>query len=159
MDTAAILQDYLDEVSLAVLHDDWQTYRDGISLPCAVITHSESKIVATEDDLRAGFETFRDTLRAQRVTDYIRLVDQAARLDKDLISGSYISHIIAGGQRVVAPFRSLMTLRLVGNRWRAASVTNGLANSRWPLMRLELPPDPALPQDHELPPDTEGQGE
>ena len=32
--------------------------------------------------------------------------------------------------------------RLQGNRWRAASVTNGLANSRWPLVRLELPPEP-----------------
>lgn len=139
MDAARILQSYLDEIAAAVMAKDWETYRDGIALPCAVISHDESKIVATEDELRAGFDSFVDTLRSQRVTDYVRLVEQAAMLDADLISGSYISHIIAGGQRIVAPYRSIMTLRLVGNRWRAASVTNGLANSRWPLMRLQLP--------------------
>lgn len=138
MDSAAIVQSCLDEVSAAVLHDDWPTYRDSISLPFAVISHDESKIVTTEEDLRAGFDSFRDTLRAQKVTDYIRLVEQAWRIDHDLISGSYVSHIIAGGQRIVAPFKSLMTLRLIGNHWRAASVTNGLGNSRWPLIRLEV---------------------
>lgn len=151
MDAPAILQTYLDEVSTAVLNNDWETYRDGICLPCAVVSHDESKVVTTEAELRAGFDSFRATLMAQRVTDYIRLVDHAARLDRDLISGAYISHIIAGGHRIVAPFRSLMTLRLVGNRWRAASVTNGLANSRWPLVRLELPPDPDLPPDAQGP--------
>ncbi len=143
MDSAAILQSYLDEVAVAVLADEWETYRDHISLPCALVSHDESKIIATERDLRTGFDAFRDTLRAQRVTDYIRLVEQAWRMDKDLITGSYVSHIIAGGNRVVAPYKSVMTLRLVGNSWRAAAVTNGLANSRWPLVRLELPDPPA----------------
>lgn len=146
MEPEVILQDYLDEVSAAVLHDDWETYRSGISLPCAVISHDESKVVTTEADLRAGFDSFRDTLHALKVTDYIRLVDRAERLDRDLISGSYMSHVIAGGHRLVAPYRSIMVLRLVGNRWRAASVTNGLANSRWPLVRLELPPNPEGPK-------------
>ena len=87
-------------------------------------------------------EASRNTLRAQTGTNYIRLVEPANRLDMDLISGSYVSHIIVGGQRAVAPCRSIKVLRLVGSRWRAASVTNGLANSRWPLIRLELPTDP-----------------
>lgn len=160
MDAPAILQSYLDEGAAAVLQDDWPTYRDGISLPCAFISHDENKIVATEDDLRAGFNSFRATLRAQRVTDYVRLVEQASRIEGDLISGSYVSHIMAGGQRVVAPFKSLIRLRLVGNRWRATSVTNGLANSRWPLVRLELPadtpPDTPAETPAELTPKSEG---
>lgn len=141
MDTPAILQTYLDEVSAAVMEDDWETYRAGVSLPCAIITHDDSTIIQTDADLRAGFEMFRNTLRTLKVTDYIRLVESAARLDPELISGSYVSHVISGGNRVIAPYRSTITLRLVGNRWRAASVTNGLAKSRWPLMRLELPPE------------------
>ena len=156
MDSPAILQSFLDEGAAAVLQGDWPTYRDGISLPCAVISHDESKIVETEEDLRAGFDSFCDTLRAQRVTDYIRLVEQAWRIDHALISGSYVSHIMAGGQRVIAPFKSLITLRLVGNRWRADSVTNGLANSRWPLVRLELPADTAAETPAELTPKSEG---
>lgn len=141
MDAAGILQNYLDEVSAAVLNDDWETYRVSICLPCHIVSHDESKVVATEADLKAGFDQFRDTLRAQRVTDYVRLVESAAQLDKTLISGKSVSHLIAGSRRVMPPFTSQMTLRLVGNRWRAASVTNALANSRWPLVRLAVHPD------------------
>ena len=138
-EAAAILQSYLDEVAQAVLSGDWETYRDGVALPCAVVSHNESKVVETENDLRAGYDSFRATLLGQKVTDYIRPVEDASFLDRDLISGSYLTHILAGGHRILAPFKSIMVLRLVGNRWRAASVTNGLANSRWPLIRLELP--------------------
>jgi hypothetical protein len=144
MDAAKIFQDYLDEVSKAVMADDWEAYRDGICLPCHIISHDESKVVETEDDLRAGFDLFRDTLRAQQVTDYIRLMESAARLDQALISGKYVTHLLSGGRRVMPPFKSQMTLRLMGNRWRAASVSNALANSHWPLVRLEVHPDDDL---------------
>jgi hypothetical protein len=141
-DAATILQDYLDAVARAVMADDWASYRDAVSLPCHIISHDESKVVATEKDLQAGFDQFRDTLRFHQVTDYIRLVDTATLLDHDLLSGSYLSHLLARSYRILDPFRSQMTLRLQGGRWRAVSVTNGLANSRWPLIRLALPPDP-----------------
>jgi len=141
MDGPRILQDYLDEVSRAVLADDWESYRSMVFLPCHIISHDESKVVETVADLKAGFDQFRDTLRFHRVTDYIRLVESTSRLDPDLITGSYVSHLISGGQRIMPPFRSQMSLRLIGNRWRAVSVTNALANSRWPLVRLALHPD------------------
>lgn len=141
MDAHAILQSYLDEVSHAVLTDDWDTYRDSVSLPCHIISHDETKVVATAEDLKSGFELFRDNLQVQKVTDYIRLVESAARMDPDLISGKYTSHILANGQRVLPPFRSQITLRLMGNRWRATSISNVLANSRWPLVRLALHPE------------------
>ncbi len=134
MASRAILQAHLDEVSFAILQDDWETYRKGITLPCAVITHRETKLVMTEADLTEGFDDFRSTLRSLRVTDYIRLVDQAIRLDEDLISGSYVSHVISGGQRIMAPFQSTMTSRQAGRRWCETAVCNGLANSRWPLV-------------------------
>ena len=73
-----ILQSCLDDVSTAVLADDWNTCRDAVCLPCHIISHDESKVVATLDDLKAGYDLFCATLRAQRVTDYIRLVESAA---------------------------------------------------------------------------------
>lgn len=141
MDAAAIHQAYLDEISAAVMAGDWDAYRACIDLPCRIISHDENKLVETEDDLRAGFDSFRETLRAQHVTDYIHIVRSADRLDDTLISGNYVSHLLAGGQRVMPPFVSQMTLRLVGNRWRATSVTNSLAKARWPLVRLQIHPD------------------
>ena len=141
MDTVLILQGFLDEIGAAVMAEDWETYRSGICLPCHITSQDESKVVSTEADLKAGFDQFCDTLRAQRVTDYVRVVQTAERLDETLISGKYVTHLVSGSQRVLPPFQSQMTLRLVGNRWRAASVTNALANSRWPLVRLAVHPD------------------
>lgn len=146
MDSAEILQAYLDDVAVALLADDWPAYRRRVCLPCAVISHDESKLVTTEDELQLGYEIFRDIFRSQHVTDYIRLVDQVFRLDVDLIAGSYVSHVIAGGHRVIAPYRSILVLRLEDDVWRAASVTNGLANSRWPLVRRGLFPNAKGPK-------------
>ena len=144
MDASRILQDYLDEVSVAVMANDWEGYRACVALPCHIISHDESKIVETEEDLLLGFDLFLHTLQSSRITDYIRLVESASRLGRELLSGSYISHLVSGGQRILPPFRSEMTLRLMGNRWRAVSVTNALTKSRWPLVRLQLHPDEDL---------------
>jgi hypothetical protein len=95
--------------------------------------------VSTEETLREGFDTFRGLLKSQRVTDYIRLVESAEAPDRDLISARYVTHLIAGSLRVMDPFHSHITLRLTGNRWTAASITNALANSRWPLDVLRGP--------------------
>ena len=138
---AAILQDYLDAVSKSAMLDDWDSYRDAVILPFHFISHDESRVATTEAELKLIFGQFCDTLRFQKVTDYIRLVDSAALLDHDLISGSYITHLLVRGHRILDPFRSQMTLRLQGNRWRAASVTNSLATSRWQLIRLQLAAD------------------
>lgn len=141
VDAILILQDYVDAVSKTVLADDWAGYRAAISLPCHIITHDESKVVSAEEDLRAGFDQFRDALHIQHVTDYIRLVETASFMDDDLISGSYVTHLLVRAHRILDPFRSQMALRRQDTVWRADSVTNGLANSRWPLVRLELPPE------------------
>lgn len=144
MHARTILKTYLDEVGQALMTDDWDTFRSAICLPCHIISRDEAKVVATTEDLKAGFDMFRDNLRAQRATDYIRLVDIAKQQTRDQISGRYVTHLIAGSHRLVPPFMSEITLRLIGNRWCAASVSTALANSRWPLMRLEIKPDTLL---------------
>ena len=144
MDATQILQAYLDEVAAAVMAEDWSTYRDCVCLPCRIVTHDEDMLIETDADLRAGFDVFCNTLQSRRITDYIRLVESASRLSSDLIEGSYATHLVSGGQRILPPFRSEMTFRLMGNRWRAVSVTNPLTKSRWPLVRLQLHPDEDL---------------
>lgn len=132
-----ILQAYLDEAATAVLADDWATYRDGFSLPCAMISRDTTTIIRTEAALRAGYDSFRVLLGGQGVTDYIRMVETAQFLEKDLISGSYLSHILVSGHGIMPPFRSMLDLRSEGRRWRAAAVTNGLRQNQWPLMQAE----------------------
>ena len=133
MDAPTHLQTYLDDVASAVMQDDWPRYEARICLPFHLVTHTANLTIATETELRKGFEAFQETLKSQHITDYIRLVETASQLDPDLITGQYMTHLLAGSQRIIAPFRSSITLRLIGNQWRAASITNALANSRWPI--------------------------
>jgi len=134
MDAAAILQEFLDTVGAAVLAGDWDTYRANVCMPFNLTTHAGNITVDTEDQLRQGFDAFHGALKLQHVTDYIRLVQSAARLDENLISGSYVTHIIANGTRVVPPYVSQISLRWDCNIWCAASITNALTNQRWPLL-------------------------
>lgn len=136
-----ITQTYLDDVADAVMADDFDTYQSRVCLPFYLITHTSTVVIDTEAKLRRAFDDFRETLRSQRVTQYIRLVESAAQLDHDLISARYVSHLMSGGNRILDPFRSEITLRLEGNLWRAASITNSLANSRWPLTVLRSAED------------------
>lgn len=137
MDPKAISQDYLDEVGAAVMADNWASYTDCISRPFHLVTHDTALTFATPDDLRGIYLDFRNLLRTQRITNYIRLVDAAERIDRELIIAQYVTHLMSGGHRIMEPVRSGITLRLEGNRWRAASITNAVSSSRWPLL---LPP-------------------
>lgn len=134
MQAATTLQTCLDDIAAAVMAGDFTAYRSRVAIPFHLVTHSESLSLTTEEDLRQGFDSFCALLRSQRVTDYIRLVDSAQMLDADLISGRFITHVIAGSMRLMDPFPSQITLRRVAGRWRAASITNALFKSRWPLL-------------------------
>ena len=135
------LQLFLDEVAGAVMRSDYAAYRERVTVPFQLITHTANLHIDNDADLRQGFETFAQTLRVQRITDYIRLVEGAEEMDDVLITGRYVTHMMAGGHRVIPPFRSQITLRHEDGRWRAASITNALANSRWPLLLPVVTPD------------------
>lgn len=133
-----ILQGYLDFISDAVMAQDWDAYQGKIMLPLQLVTHTANINVETPEDLRAGFEAFCQTLQMQKVTHYVRLVETAKQLDQDLIAGRYVSHVMAGAHRILPPFTSEMTLRRQGGVWRAVSITNALANSRWPFVGIHV---------------------
>jgi hypothetical protein len=141
MPAMQLVQSYLDEIGTAVLVGDWVTYRNHVALPFTLITETATMAVDTETGLRKGFDSFHDMLKFQKVTQYIRLVESAVDLSDTLISGRYVSHFIAGTHRIVPPFRSTMTLRLIGNTWRAVAITNSISNMQWPIQvpRVDQP--------------------
>ena len=142
MQTKAIAQAYLDEVAALVLAQDWTGYCDCMCQPFHLVTHAETLIFPTLDDLRIGYDRFVGLLRSQRVTDFIRLVESAEQIDRDMITARYTTHLMSGGTRIMEPVVSGITLRLEGNRRRAASITNAVSNSRWPLLMPRLGQDP-----------------
>ncbi len=133
MPAMQIMQSYLDDLSTAVLVGDWETYRNHVTIPFTLVTETATLVVDTEENLLAGFDAFHKMLQFQKVTQYIRLVDTAVDLGDTLISGRYTSHVISGAHRIIPPFRSTMTLRLMGNRWCAAAITSSISNMQWPI--------------------------
>lgn len=138
MQSSQIVQSYLDEVAAYVMDDDWDAYCDTVSRPFLLITHEKSMTFANPDEIRGIFDDFRQMLTTQRVTDFIRLVEVSQQIDERLISARYVTHLMSGSYRIIEPIRSSISLRLEGNRWRAASITNAVSNSRWPLLMPRL---------------------
>jgi hypothetical protein len=142
MQAAAIAQTYLDEVAAIVMADDWDSYTNTICRPFLLITHTDTMTFATPHDIRGIYQNFVLLLHTQRVTDFIRLVETADLIDQNLISARYVTHLMAGGNRIMNPVVSSISLRLEGNRWRAASITNAVSNSRWPLLMPKMGTNP-----------------
>ena len=137
-----ILQTYLDTMGASVLQDDWTTYRRGVALPFHLVTEDASIVVADEDKLRMGFDSFVQTLNLHGITDYIRLAESITQIDDEMISGSYVTHMLKDGKRVVPPFKSQITLRRVDGVWQGASISNSLKNARWPVLMPNPADDP-----------------
>jgi hypothetical protein len=141
MKALGIFQGYLDEMSAIVMAGDFVAYADRVALPFHMLTESASFVIGTRDELRIGFDDFRQTLQIQQVTDLIRLADGATMLGEALISGRYVTHLLAHANRVVPPFRSQMILRLQSGTWCAVSIANALTNDQWPLRVPEVSTD------------------
>ncbi len=137
MPSVTILQSWLDEVGRAVMDGDFAAYARHVVLPFANVNPVATLIVATEAELRAGFEVFVDMLRHQRVTDYIRLVSEAHTIGETMIAGSYVTNFLANGHRVVPPFTSTVVLRRnEDGLWQAATIANPLLAAAWPIHRV-----------------------
>ncbi|MGL6211844.1 MAG: hypothetical protein ACRC14_18630 [Paracoccaceae bacterium] len=144
MNATAIAQTYLDEVAAITMADDWVAYTDLICRPFSIVSHTHTLTFATPDDIRDLYLDFIHLLRTHRITDFIRLVESADQIDDDLISARYVTHLMSGGHRVVDPMKSVTTLRLEGNRWRAATISNAISKSRWPELLPRLRDDTPL---------------
>lgn len=138
MPSVTILQSWLDEVGQAVMLGDFDAYARHIVLPFANVNPVATLVVTTEAELRAGFDIFVDMMRTQRVTDYIRLVSEAHTIGEHMISGSYVSNLLSGGQRVSPPFTSTVVLRRApGGLWQAATIANPLMAPAWPIHSVQ----------------------
>jgi hypothetical protein len=120
-------------MSATVLADDWATYSAHVGLPFRLVTETGDMLVATEAELRRGFDGFVAALRSQNVTDYIRLAKSAWHSHPDRLEGTYETHTLSHGRRVLPTYRSAITLLRQGETWRATDIANTLNNDRWPI--------------------------
>lgn len=129
-----ILQETLDDLGSAVMTDDWEGFCARIVIPFELETEAARIKVVSLDEMREGYDTFRDMIVARRVSDYVRLVEHATFDGPDTICGTYVSHLLGNGVRVVPPYRSMMILQRQGNRWSVRRIANSWKNDRWPIL-------------------------
>jgi hypothetical protein len=140
-----VFQKHLDEISEALLTDDYDRYRAMVDVPLVVITEKATTIVTREEHFRYGFESYAGMLRTHQATDLIRLAHSVSEYGDNLITGRYETHILRGGKRIYGPFQSAATLVRVGGRWLINSVVSPVHGEEWPINRLPDEIDPPEP--------------
>ncbi|MDJ0827236.1 MAG: hypothetical protein QNJ16_17230 [Rhodobacter sp.] len=129
----AILQDYLDRMSDAVMGGDYAVYAAGVALPFTLVTAEDEITVETDAALRQGFDAYHEMLTMQNATDMIRIAKRAEPRGDGLVAGRYQTNILANGQRIFDAFDSDIVLRAAPSGWRAVWISNDMRNARWPI--------------------------
>jgi len=128
-------QTYLDRMALAVMDQDWETYRQGVDLPFKLITDSAILDIVGEDDLYDGFVAYSDVLASLQVQELRRTVVEAELAPAGTMTGSYIADIVSRSSAYSFPrsFSSIY-LRTSDSGWAATSIVNNTSFARWPVL-------------------------
>lgn len=130
------LQAFMDQVVEVIMRDDLDGYLAMISLPYQVITASETRTFTRRAEMEDHFHLFKaglDTLGFQSVGHRVM---STTMLGKSLATGIYETRLTRHDSSVLAPYRSCITLRHGGDKWRAVSNAHTFGHADW-LERLE----------------------
>jgi hypothetical protein len=125
------LQLFMDRVVDGLVRRDADSYVDMIELPYVIMTASYTKTITSREDLVAGFEKFVSGVKGRGVTDLVRVVRDITPLGPTMAVGSYETHLMKNGQRIVPVYTSFITLRLTDGVWRAICTTNEISHTDW----------------------------
>ncbi|MBD3664285.1 hypothetical protein [Sulfitobacter aestuariivivens] len=114
------------EVSLeitgkALLSDDFATFAACFHLPHSIETPDHKRVLNTPEDLRSMFDAVAEDYRRKRVTELVRYCEVAAFESETRIKATYMSHMLAGDQRVHDPFPIFSVLEFIDGRWQCVS--------------------------------------
>lgn len=147
MAASEAFQHYLDRVALALMHGNFEAYRDCVELPLSIVTSAANLVVRTEDDLAEGFDALCDMLCCRGASE-ARLVGLQSRFEgPDRIVGVYESHYLCNGLPLMPPFFSRIWLERRNGLWKATSVHNTTSETRWPILLTRVETDQRLPME------------
>lgn len=122
-----IYQEHLDALSTAILTADLQAGRARVAIPYFIQTLDISIVVKTEEEFEKTFLAVSASMRAEGVTEQIRIAQNANFIAPDEIIGTHVTHRMRRATRLIAPYPS--RIRLVsdaGNTWRETHSSNAL---------------------------------
>lgn len=144
-DAKTMVQEWLDRLTEVYSREDFEAYADMLVFPHVVVTRAAVLIVEDEARLKEGFDAWVSMLKTQNVSDVIHTVQDANEIDAELISASYVTHLLRGATPICPPYSSTVTFRCdAGRTLRLVSMTNGMKNLSWPITvpRVEGDGDP-----------------
>ena len=144
-DVKIMIQEWLDRLTAAYSREDFEAYADMLVFPYVVVTRAAVLIIEDEVRLKEGFDAWVSMLKTQNVSDVIHTVQDANAIDDDLMSASYVTHLLRGATPICPPYSSTATFRCGADRTlRLVSMTNGMKNLSWPITvpRVEGDGDP-----------------
>jgi hypothetical protein len=133
MTPLVLYQRALDAVSAAVLANDFAAYLACIDLPYLVRTTRAQFVLTTAAELEPTFRTLSGTLARSGVTHYERVAREAGLVHPDRIEGWHHTHMIANGERIIAPHPARQALVRRGDRWLFSEAGYPLQTAQWPL--------------------------
>ncbi|OAN70314.1 hypothetical protein A8B78_20795 [Jannaschia sp. EhC01] len=128
----AIYQDFLDEMSAALLEHDAEAFARRIFLPHFIQTETDRIELETTDEILANFHGFANALAAQKVDSYIRLARRATFETDARIVGEHESFMTSGGTLVVPKFANTSVLELKDGIWGSTNTRHLARFVSWP---------------------------
>lgn len=126
-----LFQTILDRISAAFLSGDVDGWVNTLSLPCQLVTRQGTESFETAEDVRADFAAYQREFAEHGITNIVREAKTAERIDEDLMTGTYTTHILRGAQHVVPPWDASMTLRCENGLWRVTTVMRAIGHLNW----------------------------
>ena len=128
----AIAEDVLERATRSLFTCDFDEWANATTLPVTLVSREGTSIPRTSAEKRTHFDLFCAAMQTQQVTDIIRQVMTAERIDPWHIAASYKTEMLRHADRVVDPYHSTMTLLFCGDgQWRASTVLNALGHVNW----------------------------
>lgn len=145
MNPLSIYQDALDVVSRATLAGDFAGYLEMMDLPYLLCTLEADFVLHTPEELEPVFRSVHDALQKNEATHYERIAREASFARADRIEGWHFTHVIAHGERVIAPWAARQALVLRPQGWRFSEAHYPFHADRLPfseaVLRGALRPD------------------
>ncbi len=122
-----IYQEHLDALSTAILAADLQVGRERLAIPYFIQTLDISIAIKTEEEFKKIFLAVGTSMRAEGVTEQIRIVKNATFTAPDEIIGTHVTHRMRRATRLIDPYPSRVRLvRDAENKWRETHSSNAL---------------------------------